>query len=174
VSEVALIVIDVQQGMFTHTEQPSDGEKVLMRINGLVSRARKASIPVIFVQHDGGSGHPLEKPLEGWKVHPGTGYLDGDRVVEKRNCDAFQSTDLHAVLSKMGVSVIILAGMMTEFCVDTTCRRAFSEGYKVTLVEDAHTTFSKPGMAAEQIRGHHNEILGSSFATLQLAKQIKF
>jgi nicotinamidase-related amidase len=174
VSKTALIVIDVQQGMFSHSENPYDGDGMLSRISSLVERAREASMPVIFVQHDGGPGHPLEKPSEGWKVNPSTGYRDGDLVIEKRNCDAFQDTDLQSTLEKMGVSDLVLAGMMTEYCVDTTCRRAFSQGYKVTLVEDAHSTFSKPHINAEQIIGHHNEILGSSFAVLKAAEQINF
>ncbi|MGL5836903.1 MAG: cysteine hydrolase family protein [Sphingorhabdus sp.] len=173
-SETALIVIDVQQGMFTHSEQPYDGDGVLHRINGLVERAQASSTPVIFVQHDGGVGHPLEKPSEGWKVHSGTGYQNGDLVVEKRNCDAFQDTNLQEKLSERNVSALVLTGMMTEYCVDTTCRRAFSQGYKVTLVEDAHTTFAKPHITAEQIIHHHNEILGSGFAKRKTAEMIDF
>lgn len=174
-SKTALIVIDVQQGMFASPEQqPHDGDAVLSRIAGLVSRARESATPLIFVQHDGGAGDPLEKPGEGWKVHSGTGYHESDIVVEKRHCDAFQDTELKDRLADMAVSTVVLAGMMTEYCVDTTCRRAFSLGYDVVLASDAHTTFSKPHIGAEQIIRHHNEVLGGGFAKARSAAEIDF
>lgn len=170
----ALIVIDVQRGMFASAEQPHDGEAVLSRIASLVSRARARAVPVIFVQHDGGAGHPLEKPLDGWAVHPATGYVDGDIVVEKRNCDAFQDTGLQSLLADHDVQSVVLAGMMTEYCVDTTCRRAFSLGYDVILASDAHTSFSKPHLSADKIVQHHNEVLGAVFAKTRTAAAINF
>lgn len=173
-SRTALIIIDVQKGMFAAEQQPHDGAQVLARIDGLVARARKAAVPVIFIQHDGGPGHPLEKPLDTWQVHPGTGFCEGDVVVEKRHCDAFQDTTLQAVLADNGIDKVILAGMMTEFCVDTTCRRAFSLGLEVVLASDAHTTFSRPHLSAEQIVQHHNDILADNFASTQVAAAIDF
>lgn len=173
-SRSALIVIDVQRGMFAWEQQPHDGTAVLSRIEALVGRARQADVPVIFVQHDGGSGHPLEKPLENWRVHPGTGFRDGDLVVEKRHCDAFQDTTLQALLTEHDVETVVLTGMMTEFCVDTTCRRAFSLGLKVVLASDAHTTFARPHMSAELIVQHHNAILADNFASTQIAEAIDF
>lgn len=170
----AVIVIDVQRGMFASGEQPHDGEGVLARISDLVARARQAETPIIFVRHDGGPGHPLEKPRENWHVHPATGYRDGDCVVDKRECDAFQGTDLEERLDALDVESLILTGMMSEFCVDTTCRRAFSLGYDVVLATDAHTTFSKPHLPAEKIIQHHNAVLNPVFATGRTAADIDF
>lgn len=174
-SKAALIIIDVQRGMFAFPERPPrDGDEMLSRIADLVSRAREASVPLIFVQHDGGAGHPLEKPNEGWKVHPGTGYREGDAIVEKRYPDSFQDTDLQDRLAGLGASTLVLAGMMTEYCVDTTCRRAFSLGYDVVLAGDAHTTFSTPDIDAGTIVRHHNEVLGNGFAKVEPAADIDF
>ena len=173
-SKAALMVIDVQRGMFASSEQPYESQAVLSRIADMVSRARESSTPLIFIQHDGGAGHLLEKPYENWKVHPGTGYRDGDPVIEKRHCDAFQDTGLQERLAGLDVSTLVLVGMMTEFCVDTTCRRAFSLGYDVVLASDAHTTFSKPIMSADKIVQHHNEILGGGFAKAKAAADIDF
>ncbi len=173
-SNTALIVIDVQKGMFAFPEQPYEGEGMLCRINGLVEEARKASVPVIFVQHDGGPDHPLEKPSQNWEIHPGTGYTSNDLVIEKRNCDSFQDTNLQDSLQSLGAENLVLAGMMTEYCVDTTCRRAFSLGYKVTLASDAHSTLSREDLSAEQIIRHHNSVLSGSFASVQLSNTIEF
>lgn len=172
--QAALIVIDVQRGMFAFDVQPYDGDAVLARINMLVSRARQASIPVVFIQHDGGAGHPLEKPHANWAVHPATGYCDDDIIVEKQHCDAFQGTELQQLLADLKVKTLVLTGMMSEFCVDTTCRRAFSLGYKVVLASDSHTTISKPNLSAQLIVEHHNNILAGNFADLLPAANITF
>lgn len=173
-SGVALLVIDVQRGLFSLAEQPHDGAGVLSRIADLVARARAASVPVIYVQHAGGAGHPLERPLENWQFHPDIGYQKGDIVVEKCNCDAFLDTDLHQLLKDLSVQTIVATGMMSEYCVDTTCRRAFSLGYRVILVTDAHTTISKPHLPAEQIIRHHNELLSGAFVTGAHAADVDF
>jgi nicotinamidase-related amidase len=170
----ALIVIDVQKGMFAFPEQPHDGDAMLRRIARLVAAARAAAAPVIFVQHDGGTGHPLEKPNENWQLHPGTGYLLGDIVIEKRHCDAFQDTDLQQRLTDMQIGALVLTGMMSEYCVDTTCRRAYSLGYQVTLVSDGHSTLSRDNLSAAQIIAHHNTVLNGSFAAVKPAEEIDF
>jgi nicotinamidase-related amidase len=174
VTNTALIVIDVQNGLLANPGTVHDANGVLARIGHLVSRARDENVPLIFVQHDGGAGHPLEKPLEGWNIHPGIGYRDGDEVVEKRDCDAFQNTDLQSRLDRLGVQNLVIAGMCSEYCVDTTCRRAYSLGYHVVLASDAHTTLSKDHMSAEMIVRHHNAILGSGFAKGQEVDAISF
>jgi nicotinamidase-related amidase len=172
--KTALIIIDVQNGMFSHSEQPHDGTGLLLRIGGLVARARETATPIIFVQHDGGAGHYLEKPTDGWRVHPATGYRAEDIVVEKRHCDSFQGTDLNERLKNMSVGRLVIAGMMTQYCVDTSCRRAFSLGYKVILTQDAHTCFTTKNLTGSQIIQHHNDILGDDFVELRLAETIDF
>jgi nicotinamidase-related amidase len=174
VTGAALIVIDVQKGLLSDSGKVYDAEGVLTRINQLVSRARTHGVPVIFVQHQGEAGHPLEKPSEGWQIHPATGYRPDDVVIEKRNCDAFQDTELQSQLEASSISNIVLAGMCSDYCVDTTCRRAFSLGYDVVLASDAHTTLSKDHMSAEMIVQHHNVILGSDFAKGLPSEQIEF
>ena len=173
-NNTALIVIDVQNGLLADRSKVHDADGVLNRINHLVSRARDQNVPIIFVQHEGGEGHPLEKPLEGWEIHPDTGYRAGDNVLEKRDCDAFQATDLQSQLTDLGIQNLVITGMCSEYCVDTTCRRAFSLGYNVILASDAHTTLSKAHLSAEMIVRHHNAILGSGFAQGQLAETIDF
>ncbi len=174
-TNTALLIIDVQNGLLAEPEKVHDPEGVLARIGAMVTRARDADVPVMFVQHDGcEEGHPLKKPLDGWKIHPGTGYRDGDEVVEKRDCDAFQNTKLQLLLDSSEVRHLVVAGMCSEYCIDTTVRRAYSLGYDVTLVSDAHTTISKDYLNADMIVRHHNAILGSGFAKGQPADAIDF
>jgi len=57
-------------------------------------------------------------------------------------------------------------GAQTEVCVDTTCRRAFSLGFEVTLVSDGHSTWENATLTADQIIRHTNDTLAGWFVRL--------
>jgi nicotinamidase-related amidase len=171
----ALLVIDVQCGMFTHpTAQPYDGEGVVTRIAGLVDTARSSGAPVIFVQHAGRADEPLAPHKPGFALHPELRPREDEPVVVKRYCNAFQDTDLADRLKALGVAGVTICGLQTEYCVDTACRAAFAGGLKVTLAQDAHTTFDTPVMPAAAIIRHHNTTLGAGFVTLKATHEIRF
>jgi nicotinamidase-related amidase len=160
----ALLIIDVQDGILPErgAKRPAVRQRfdaVRRRIFGLVGEARRQGAPVIFVQHAGEPGHRLETGTPGWEICGDLGRTADDIVVSKTACDSFYETDLQAVLSDQGVSHLVVAGLMTQYCVDTTCRRAVSLGYDVTLVADAHTTADMPLLNVEQIVEHHNMLL---------------
>ena len=172
----ALVVIDVQLGMFDAPGEPPvpGGERLLEKIRGLIGEAREAGAPVVYVQHCDGPGGLLEEGTERWKVHPRIAPLDGDPTVKKRTPDSFLETTLGEELESRNIEGLVLAGMQTEVCVDTTCRRAFSLGYDVTLVKDAHGTWDNDDLSAVQIIAHHNEVLGGRFATAVNADEVRF
>ena len=128
-----LLVIDLQRGMFMEAQPPHDGEAVLARVAELLGRARGHGAPVLHVQHDGGPGDLLGKPGVGWEIHPDVAPLADEPVIGKSRCSAFPGTTLDAHLKLLGISRIVVAGMQTEFCIDTNCRAAFDLGYKVVL-----------------------------------------
>ncbi|MDQ6669431.1 MAG: isochorismatase family protein [Chloroflexota bacterium] len=66
-TKTALMLIDVQRGLIEGFED--DWAEVLQTLAELVERARRAQIPVVYVQHDGGPGHPLEVGGKGWQIH---------------------------------------------------------------------------------------------------------
>jgi nicotinamidase-related amidase len=170
----ALLVVDVQQGMFMPPTPAFQGEAVVERIGGLLARARAQKLPVIHVQHDGGPGDVLERGSQGWQIHPGIIVAAGEPIVEKRYCSSFQETDLGSRLAAAGIERIVVAGLQTEFCIDTTCRAAAALGLKVVLVSDAHTTFDSPGLSAAQIIAHHNRTLqGGGFCELQPTSSVQ-
>jgi nicotinamidase-related amidase len=172
----ALLVVDVQVGMFESRliSPVYNGDQLLTKIKELIEKARSFRVPVIYVQHSGGHGHPLEYGGSGWHIHPTISPSDGDLVVEKRTPDSFYQTTLRQELEAKKIKKLTLVGIQTEYCVDTTCRRAFSLGYDVTLVKDGHSTWDREVLTAPQIINHHNEILGSWFATLKEAARISF
>lgn len=169
-----LLVIDLQRGMFTSADKPHDGDGVLARVATLLDRARSRRIPVLHVQHDGGPGDPLAKPEAGWEIHPDVAPRPHEPVFDKSRCSAFPGTDLDAQLKRLGVTRLVIAGMQTEYCIDTNCRAAFDLGYKVVLIQDGHTTFDTPVLSAAQIIAHHNRTLDGSFVELAAAADIDF
>ena len=164
----ALLVIDAQLGAFRSPLIPPvhDGEMLLHKISSLISQARASKLPVFFIQHCGGRGHPLEKGTKEFEIHTAVAPLKDEVVIQKRFCDSFQETSLQAELESRGIGQIVIAGLATEYCVDTASRRGFSLGYSVSLVLDAHSTWDATGLKAKQIVAHHNRVLGELFAKL--------
>jgi nicotinamidase-related amidase len=154
----ALLIIDVQVGLVELTSSEIQ-RNVLPRISLLLAKARASGLPVIFIQHDGPTGHPLEAETEGWKICPFLQPADSEPVIRKRESDSFFGTTLQQELAKRGITHLVIAGGMTEYCVDTTCRRATSLGYDVTLAGDAHLTRDNKVLAAANIIAHHNFVL---------------
>ncbi len=154
----ALLVIDVQRGLFDEAPRPFEADTVVDRINTLTARARSAGLPVLFIQHER-PGTALEHGSAGWALEQRLLVEPGDHRIRKTTPDSFLRTDLGETLSALGVDRVVLCGYATEFCVDTTTRRAAALGFEVVLAADAHTTHDKPHANAEQIRTHHNATL---------------
>jgi nicotinamidase-related amidase len=156
--DTALLVIDVQVGIIEgfHAYR---GREVLEQINTLLSKARASNVPIIYIQHDGEAGHPLEAGTEAWQIHPEIKPHEEDLIIRKRASDSFFETTLQRELEARRVKHLIVTGCMTEYCVDTTARRAISMGYDVSLVSDAHTTIDNKLLTAAQIIAHHNALL---------------
>ena len=173
-NKIALIIIDVQMFGFDDSDPVYEGDQLLSKIGGLIAQAHLAGLPVVYVQHCGSEGNVHELGTPGWGIHPAIAPVAGEVIVQKRHPDAFQDTSLQRELESMGIKELIIAGLQTEYCVDTTCRRAYSLGYEVTLVKDAHSTWDTDLLTAPQIIAHHNEVLGGWFAKLKAADEIEF
>ena len=156
--DTALLIIDVQVGIIDGFHAYRSGE-VLEQINTLRAKARASGVPVIYIQHDGEAGDPLEPGSEGWPIHPEIKPDEEDLIIRKRASDSFFETTLESELKARGIGRLVVAGCQTEYCVDTTTRRAVTMGYDVTLVRDAHTTIDNNVLSAAQIIEHHNALL---------------
>jgi nicotinamidase-related amidase len=150
----ALLVIDVQCGLCEGKYASFDADGVIRRINNVAARARAAQVPVIFIQHDSPDG-VLALGSEGWQLARGLEVVDGDAVLRKQAADSFHRTELHALLQSLGATELVICGMQSEFCVDTSTRRALALGYPVVLISDGHTTLDNGILSAEQISRHH-------------------
>jgi nicotinamidase-related amidase len=155
---MAVVVIDVQAEFFDTAPRPDQADQTVDRINALTTRARAEGVPVFFVQHEVPGG-PLAFGSPGWALERRLRVEEGDHRIRKTTPDSFLRTGLEGVLSGLGVTRIVVCGYASEFCVDTTVRRAAALGYEVVLAADAHTTHDKPHARAAQIRIHHNATL---------------
>jgi len=164
-TRTAVVVIDVQNGILAgagddrRAETASALDATVGRISGLLRRARAAGVPVFYVQHDGGPGSPLQPHTQAWEIRAEIAPKPGEPVIRKRACDAFFETPLDTDLAALGVKRIVVAGCMTQYCVDTSVRRAVSLGYDVVLAADGHSTADAGNLRFEQIIAHHNGVL---------------
>ncbi|WP_369960280.1 cysteine hydrolase family protein [Pseudomonas benzenivorans] len=154
----ALLIIDMQQALCSGEEAAVGIDCVLDRVNVLSRRAREARVPVILIQHEEAEG-PLVVGGLGWQLADELETENTDLRVRKKSPNAFHETDLDELLRSRGTDRLIICGLQTEFCVDTTVRQALALGYEVALAADAHSTVNGVISAADAI-AHHNRTLG--------------
>lgn len=157
--KTALLIIDTQKAMFMEDDLVYQADELVKTINKLLYYARTNKYKVIYIQHCGEKGHHLEHGTELWEIHNELTPRPDDTVIQKKVPDSFYETELEKVLNKSDIKHLILAGIQTEICIDTTCRSARSKNYQVTLASDAHSTWGSSDLTAAQIVAHHNKAL---------------
>jgi nicotinamidase-related amidase len=165
----ALLVIDVQQGMFHKTTPVYRRAELLNNINLLIDQAHAAGAPVIFIQHC--DARSLVKGTQDWQLHPDLHYGEGDTTVYKQKSNAFEDTNLHQELKSKRIARLVITGMVTHGCVKNTCLGALPLGYETILVEDAHSSFSKQ---ASELIGEWNKTLSEKGAVVVPAARVSF
>jgi nicotinamidase-related amidase len=149
----ALLVVDLQSGVVAHAYAR---DAVVANISGLVEKARRQGVAVIWVQH---LDAQLARGSEACQIVPELAPDDAEPLVEKNYGDAFEDTTLESVLSGLGVGRLVVVGAQTDACIRSTLHGAFTRGYDVTLVSDAHTTEDHTAWGApppEQVIAHTN------------------
>jgi nicotinamidase-related amidase len=146
----ALLVVDMQR-FFLDPESPTftcGGAAVLPTVKRLVGAFRKALRPVVFTRHvhhpDGLDGGIMDwwwegKCLEGSpesEIHPELAPLPGEKVVCKHRYSAFYNTDLETVLRCLRVEDLVVSGVMTNLCCESTARDAYYRDYRVFFLAD--------------------------------------
>jgi len=142
----AILVIDLQN-YFKQIAQP-----ILGNILKVIQSCRKTNVPIIFTQHghtdppsDGGAlekwwGELIIAGSEDWKFIPGMTVDPGDIVLPKKRYSAFFETDLDERLRSRGIKDLIISGVMTNLCCETTARDAFMRDYRVFILIDGTAT----------------------------------
>lgn len=146
-AKLALLVIDMQN-TFAPMAKP-----ILADVNATIASARHAGIPVIFTQH----GHPdpendektsvlvkwwgasgsIRKGSDDWKLLSDLDVASNELILdEKKTYDAFYQTRLKSVLDENNIDTVVISGVLTQFCCETTARSAFVQNYNVIFLSD--------------------------------------
>ncbi|MET0822460.1 MAG: isochorismatase family protein [Aeromicrobium sp.] len=140
----ALVVVDVQNHVVAGAH---DRDAVVGRIASLVDRARASDGAVVWVQQ---SDDGLVQGSPEWQYVPELERLEAEPLVHKQYGDSFEGTDLEQVLSARQVGAMVVARAQTDACIRSTIHGAFTRGYDVTLVGDAHTTDDRTAHGAPE------------------------
>jgi nicotinamidase-related amidase len=175
----ALIVVDMQRYFIDPAGDAylPDGRAAVPRVKALLESFREAGLPVVFTRHeerpgdrDGAMGRwwgsimePGDPQLE---IVPDLAPRPGEIVIRKHQYSAFHRTGLSALLRERGVRAVVVAGVMTHLCCETTARDAFMEDLDVILAVDAMAT------SCEELHLAALKTLVNGFAVPALAGRI--
>lgn len=172
----ALIVIDVQRYFFEHDAEAflKSASAIIPNLLKLIDAFRSAGLPIVFTRHAHKMGEPTGQMGKWWNEklpYEGTCQADftseivpmpGDLVITKTRYSAFEMTDLDVWLCDRNVTIVVLVGVMTNLCVETTARHAFMKDFQPVIVEDA--------CAANTTRHHKASILNLSYGFARIVK----
>ncbi len=140
----ALLVIDLQNDYFPGSKFPLwNTEAVLGNIERAIERANAHGIPVVIIQHIAKEGLApfFNEGTPGADIHPRIlAAAPSAPVVVKEFADSFERTNLEETLSKLGVTEVLVCGMMTQNCVTHTAISKAAEKYRVSVLVDCCTT----------------------------------
>ena len=177
----ALLNIDMQRCFVADSPVAApDGPAVLERVNGFAQVCREADILVIhtsFVLRPDGSdagvlaetappvrAGMLAKGSESAALHPGLLVGESDILLDKSRFGAFHGTDLETTLRSRGIDTIIISGLLTNVCCETTAREAMMRDFHVFFLSDGTTTAPMGDASATELQKATLATLGFLFA----------
>lgn len=153
--ESALLVIDMQNYFLdvkSHAYLPQS-KYIIQNVKLLINAYRKRKLPIIFTRHavKNADEEGIMGKWWGGSLFDGTYFAeiynelkpqDFETVLRKTKYSAFQKTNLEEILKKSGVKTVIITGVMTHLCCETTAREAFMKDFLVYFIVDATATVS--------------------------------
>lgn len=137
----ALLIIDVQNFYFEEGDNRLfEPEKAANQIAKVLDYFRKTNQTVIHIQHIDKEKMEEKVMDPAIAIHESVAPIDGEIIVKKSYPSGFRETNLKEVLDELQIEELVIVGMMSHMCVDTTVRAASSYGYKITVLHDCCTT----------------------------------
>ena len=166
----ALIVIDIQEGLVK--DNPFDTKNFIINTKAIIQHFRDQNIEVIFIRHSEDEGL-LAMGSDNWQVYHELKPQENEKIFNKYYNSIFKETELKEYLNRKNITDLTFVGMQVEFCIDTSVKVGFEYGYKITIVEDAISTFDNIHLSADQILSFYKEkIWRNRFAQLRTTKEI--
>ncbi len=168
--QTALLLIDAQQS-FTHRPQwgSDDVPGFLARCNELIAGCAERGVPVVRVFHvdaPESADNPFSKASGLIRPLDGLAPFDAAATFEKHRHSALVGTGLPIWLREQGINRLVIAGIRTEQCCETTARHASDEGFEIDYVTEATATTDLPGLPAALIKQRTAAVLAGRFATI--------
>jgi nicotinamidase-related amidase len=167
VERTALLVIDVQKALFSRPTPIYKADNLIHNINSLIEMWQHSGELVVYIQHS--NNKMLIKNSTGWQFHPDLSVKKTDIVIHKVHGNAFKETNLNEVLDSSGIENIVITGLVTQGCVKATSIGGNELGFRVILVDDGHSNYSKE---APKIIEKWNLELGKEHVELCSADEI--
>ena len=166
----ALIVIDIQEGLVK--ENPFDTKNFIINTKAIIQHFRDQNIEVIFMRHSEDDGL-LATGSDNWQVYHELKPQENEKIFNKYYNSIFKNSGLKEYLDSKSITNLTFVGMQGVFCIDTSVKVGFEYGYKITIVEDAISTFDNIHLSADQILSFYKEkIWRNRFAQLRTTKEI--
>jgi nicotinamidase-related amidase len=172
--DTALLVIDIQDSFKIDPARwaSRNNPAFEQNVTELIATFREASKPVIFVLHNDSDpgfrpGDPEVRLMD---------FLDRrehEPLIVKNTRNAFTSTDLQQRLDALGVRKVVISGISTEQCCETTTRVAADLGYDVDFVTEATATFPIGALSTDAIVERTEAVLNKRFARIAKVSDVK-
>lgn len=136
----ALVIIDIQNDYFMGGNMPLVGsDEAVLNAKLVLEQFRNAGLPVIHIQHvsDRPGATFFVPGTRGVEIHSEVAPLNNEKIIVKHFPNSFRETGLQDYLKELGISDLVICGMMTSMCVDATTRAAKDFGYNCTVIGDA-------------------------------------
>jgi len=169
-----LLLVDIQNDYFPGGAMELSGSpEAGLKAGQLLQAFRRQSLPVIHVQHIANrEGATFFLPgTPGAAIHERVAPLPGELVITKHFPNSFRETELLAQLQRLQPAQLVIAGMMTHMCIDTTVRAAADLGFSCQLAHDACATkdlsFGGITVPAHLVQAAYLASLNGLFAQVQ-------
>lgn len=177
--KTSLLMIDIQMDYFSGGRMEVPGAvQASEAAAGLLKAFRTKGLPVVHIQHVStrpGAGFLLPG-TDGIEFHQNVSPLPGEAVIRKNFPNSFRGTGLGSLLQGQKIERLVVCGMMSQMCVDTTVRAAFDAGYQCLVAHDACAartlTFQGTAVPAEQVHAAYMAALGAVFAKVMSSREI--
>ncbi len=144
----ALLIVDVQEAMDDPKWGRRNNPELLPNLQRVLGRWRSAGAAVFLIADDEPNPEsPYHPGRPGNDFKPEVAPLAGERVVRKTSGDAFEGTDLEAMLRADGIDALVIGGFMTNMCVAATVTSASRRGFRVRVLSDATATVGESDLA---------------------------